>query len=103
MSKGQKFAKSGGNTISDNHIVRYTYIIVAATKLFTKPYTDRRKKVATDRTWDKYGKFFAGADKDRAKILTALEGTYTADKLTNVPSIIERTYAANQVEEMVRE
>ena len=84
MNDGKKFAKEGGEVISDTQIVRYTYDIIMATGLFTAACTKWRKKQTTDQTWAKCKLYFSQADRDRAKNLTAAEGTYTANRVEEI-------------------
>jgi len=61
MYEGQKYASRGGETISNEHMVRYTYNTIVATGLFAHACTKRRKCISSDRTWEKLQEILQGS------------------------------------------
>ena len=91
LKKGQRFAKTGNETIHDTQLVRWGYQNIRNTGLFDRACEKWRKKEKKDKSWDEFKKHFRLAEDDRRK-----------NEATASPSSAP-TYTANQVQQILRD
>ena len=91
LRDGQKFAKKGGEDITDSQLVRIGYDQVYKTGLFDKACAKWRRQALTDKTWKKFQAFFTIEVTDYLKNTTANEAQYTA---AQVQEILDSNFAA---------
>ena len=91
LKKGQRFAKTGNETIHDTQLVRWGYQNIRNTGLFDRACEKWRKKEKKDKSWDEFKKHFRLAEDDRRK-----------NESTASPSSAP-TYTANRVQQIFRD
>jgi hypothetical protein len=95
LRDGQKFAEKGGETISDDLLIRYGLEVLGATGLFTKECTKWCKYARAEKTWDKFQEFFTEKVQDYIKNSTASTATYTAAQVEEI--LQQYQHDSNQV------
>ena len=99
LREGQKFAKLGGESISNDQLARYAYENILKTGVFDKACKKWRLQDATDQTWDKLQPFFTLEAVDYEKNTSAEAAQYTA---AQVQEILDENVAA-QLQQMMNQ
>ena len=100
LRDGQKFAEKGGETISNDLLIRYGLEVIGMTGLFTKECTKWCKHSRADKTWDKFQAYFTEKVQDYTKNSTASTATYTAAQVEEIIQHYQNDNNQNTVQQL---